>query len=127
MLSSPPHETIPFRSHNILFDNSVAQDLITMGDVSNKISSPPETNCLHKAGLSSQVLLPSDAEYATREDSYWTNNAKLGPACIVRPRSAEEVSMALKALVAAGQKFAVRSGGHMTWAGASNIAAGVTV
>lgn len=84
-------------------------------------------DCLHEAGLSSQVLLPSHPEFIEREDSYWTNDAKLGPACIVRPRSAEEVSTTLKALVAAGQQFAVRSGGHMVWSGASNIAGGVTV
>lgn len=82
---------------------------------------------LYDAGLASQVLLPSDPDYASREDSYWCNDAKLGPACIVRPRSAEDVSTALKALVSAGHQFAVRSGGHTFWAGANNIANGVTV
>jgi FAD/FMN-containing dehydrogenase len=88
-------------------------------------SAPAE--CLNDAGLASQVLLPSDPDYAVREDSYWCNDAKLGPACIVRPRSAEDVSTALKALISAGQKFAVRSGGHTNWAGANNITNGVTV
>lgn len=69
-------------------------------------STCPQAESLFGAGLGSQVLLPSDAEYAAREDSYWSNDAKLKPACIVRPRSAEEVSAALKALVAAGEKFA---------------------
>lgn len=88
---------------------------------------PPPADCLYEAGLTSQVLLPSDPDYAGREDSYWCNDAKLGPACIVRPRSAEDVSTALKALVSAGQKFAIRSGGHTNWAGSNNIANGVTV
>lgn len=90
---------------------------------------PPssQVDCLYKAGLASQVLLPSDPDYAGREDSYWCNDAKLGPACIVRPHSAEDVSTALRALVSAGQKFAIRSGGHTNWAGANNIANGVTV
>lgn len=93
------------------------------------LKEPPSTpaDCLHEAGLASQVLLPSDPDYAGREDSYWCNDAKLGPACIVRPRSAEDVSTALKALVSAGQKFAIRSGGHTNWAGANNIAKGITV
>lgn len=88
---------------------------------------PSQVDCLYKAGLASHVLLPSDPDYAGREDSYWCNDAKLGPACIVRPRSAEDVSTALKALVSTGQKFAIRSGGHTNWAGANNIANGVTV
>ncbi|KAG8158622.1 hypothetical protein KVR01_011744 [Diaporthe batatas] len=92
---------------------------------------PPSTSTmadsLYDAGLASQVLLPSDPDYAGREDSYWCNDAKLGPACIVRPRSADEVSTALKALVSAGHQFAVRSGGHMSWAGANNIANGITI
>ena len=90
---------------------------------------PPSASadCLYDAGLVSQVLLPSDPDYAGREDSYWCNDAKLGPACIVRPRSAEDVSTALKALVSAGHEFAVRSGGHTNWAGANNITNGVTV
>lgn len=88
---------------------------------------PPPAACLYDAGLAAQVLLPSDPDYAGREDSYWCNDAKLGPACIVRPRSAEDVSTALKALVAAGQKFAIRSGGHTNWAGSNNITNGVTV
>ncbi|KAI3393838.1 hypothetical protein diail_3565 [Diaporthe ilicicola] len=71
---------------------------------------PPQATCLYEAGLTSQVLLPSDPDYAGREDSYWCNDAKLGPACIFRPTSAEDVSTALKALVNAGQKFAIDMG-----------------
>lgn len=97
-----------------------------MAAVFKEPPSPP-VDCLHKAGLASQVLLPSDPDYAGREDSYWCNDAKLGPACILRPRSAEDVAAALKALVSAGHKFAIRSGGHTNWAGANNIANGVTV
>lgn len=92
-----------------------------------KESPPPPADCLYEVGLASQVLLPKDTDYAVREDSYWCNDAKLGPACIVRPRSAEDVSKAVKALVSAGQKFAIRSGGHTNWAGSNNIADGVTV
>jgi FAD/FMN-containing dehydrogenase len=45
----------------------------------------------------------------------------------VRPQSTAEVSTAVKALAAAGQPFAVRSGGHTNWAGSNNIEGGVTV
>jgi FAD/FMN-containing dehydrogenase len=82
---------------------------------------------LIQAGLESQILLPSSPEYATRISSYWSNAAKLKPACILQPRSAAEVSNAIKALVVADQKFAIRSGGHTQYAGANNIDGGVTV
>ncbi|KAK7429769.1 hypothetical protein QQZ08_003614 [Neonectria magnoliae] len=52
---------------------------------------------------------------------------KISPAYIVRPRSAEEVATAVKALNTAGERFAVRSGGHTNWAGSNNIEAGVTI
>ncbi|KAK3325029.1 hypothetical protein B0H66DRAFT_491692, partial [Apodospora peruviana] len=87
----------------------------------------PQAECLIHAGLQSQILLPTDADYAARQDSYWSSSAKLKPACIIQPRSAEHVSATLKALVAANQKFAVRSGGHTNWAGSNNIDGGVTI
>ena len=87
----------------------------------------PQADLLAKAGLQAQVLVPSDADYTSRQDSYWSNSAKIKPACIVRPRSADEVSIIIKTLVAAGEKFAVRSGGHTQYAGSNNIEAGVTI
>jgi FAD/FMN-containing dehydrogenase len=80
-----------------------------------------------QAGLKAQALVSSDAEYSAREESYWSNTAKIAPACIVRPKSTEEVSSTIQALVAAKQKFAIRSGGHTPYAGAANIEGGVTI
>ncbi|KAK3307410.1 uncharacterized protein B0T15DRAFT_492889 [Chaetomium strumarium] len=88
---------------------------------------PPQAECLTAGGLQAQVLVPGDADYEARQDSYWSNSAKIRPAAIVRPRSADEVSAAVKALVGAKQPFAVRSGGHTNWAGSNNIEGGVTV
>jgi FAD/FMN-containing dehydrogenase len=79
------------------------------------------------AGLGSRILLPTDSEYATRIGSYWCNNAKLKPACIVQPQSTAEVSQTIEALARARQVFAVRAGGHMNWAGSNNITGGVTI
>lgn len=86
---------------------------------------PRAEHLLTKAGL--HVLTPSDPEYAAREDSYWSNSAKIKPACIVRPANAQEVSTAVTTLVAARIPFAVRSGGHTQWAGSNNIRDGVTI
>lgn len=90
-------------------------------------SERPVAEDLVQAGLKAQALAPSDAEYSAREDSYWSNTAKIAPGCIVRPNSAEEVSSTIQALVAAKQKFAIRSGGHTPYAGAANIQGGVTI
>jgi hypothetical protein len=79
------------------------------------------------AGLQAQVLVPGDADYDARQDSFWSNSAKIRPAAIVRPGSAKDVSAALKALVGAKQPFAVRSGGHTNWAGSNNIEGGVAI
>jgi FAD/FMN-containing dehydrogenase len=87
----------------------------------------PAVAALVVAGFESQILYPSTKEYTDRNDSYWCNNAKLSPACIVQPRNATEVSQTIKALADAQQPFAVRSGGHTNWAGSNNINDGVTV
>jgi FAD/FMN-containing dehydrogenase len=55
------------------------------------------------------------------------------PGCIVKPTSPREVSIIVKILndplhlTKDACKFAVRGGGHMTWAGAANIRDGVTI
>lgn len=55
----------------------------------------------------------------------------LRPACILSPKTTKDVSEAVKILARHTGKgpceFAVRSGGHTSWAGASNIAGGVTL
>ncbi|PQE19482.1 6-Hydroxy-D-Nicotine Oxidase protein [Rutstroemia sp. NJR-2017a WRK4] len=86
-----------------------------------------QAELLIKAGLKAQILVQDDASYTVRQASYWSNTAKLKPACIVRPRSAEEVSLIIRTLVGRSEKFAVRSGGHTQYAGANNIEGGVTI
>ncbi|TGO19530.1 hypothetical protein BPAE_0340g00040 [Botrytis paeoniae] len=86
-----------------------------------------QAELLVRVGLETQILLPTSANYASRQESYWSNTAKLKPACIVRPRSAEEVSLIIQTLVAANEKFAIRSGGHAQYAGGNNIDSGVTI
>ena len=65
--------------------------------------------------------------------SYWSLIARLRPTCILQPSTARDVALAVTALtrgnVESSQlcQFAVRSGGHTTWAGAANIEDGVTI
>ncbi|KAI1079798.1 hypothetical protein F5B20DRAFT_542436 [Whalleya microplaca] len=82
---------------------------------------------LENAGLAN-VLYPENALYGQRTESYWSISAQMHPTCIVQPVSADEVSRAVTTLTSnIGCQFAVRSGGHLTWAGSNNIDDGVTI
>lgn len=50
----------------------------------------------------------------------------MSPSCIVLPTTAQDVSLALSLLVPGSCKFAIRSGGHGSVPGISNIEDGVT-
>ncbi|KAA8643369.1 hypothetical protein EYZ11_003429 [Aspergillus tanneri] len=55
----------------------------------------------------------------------------LRPACVVRPYNAQDVSTIVVTMASthreSGEKFAIRSNGHMLSAGAANIQDGVTI
>ncbi|CAK3852891.1 Bifunctional solanapyrone synthase [Lecanosticta acicola] len=89
-------------------------------------------NALSAAGLGERLIAPSSSEtYEAHLGKYFSTAAQLLPHCFFKPRSTEEVSKAITALVAANKtqpcQFAVRSGGHMHFKGASGIADGVTI
>ena len=83
--------------------------------------------------LREKVSYPSDATYNASIRSYWFQEARLSPSCIVNPTSASDVALIVKTLVRKGasksnsSSFAIRSGGHTPFAGAANIENGVTV
>jgi hypothetical protein len=91
------------------------------------------TQCqaLADAGLEDRLIVPSDSDYEDRVDVHWSLAARLTPKCFVQPHNAGEVAKIVTTLVEANKtspcQFAVRSGGHQTWAGAANIEDGVTV
>ncbi|KAL2818572.1 hypothetical protein BJX63DRAFT_419121 [Aspergillus granulosus] len=83
---------------------------------------------LQHAGLGDVLYLPGSEKYNDRVASHWSATAQLHPWAIVQPRNTNEVAKAVNAIVtAADVKFAVRSGGHMHWAGAAGIADGITI
>ncbi|KAL4809833.1 hypothetical protein BDV18DRAFT_166580 [Aspergillus unguis] len=84
---------------------------------------------LSHSKLAHSVVYPDTPAYEDSRTSYWAVNVQLSPTCIVQPRSAHDVSLAVQTLTNASMdcQFAVRSGGHMTWVGANNIETGVTV
>jgi FAD/FMN-containing dehydrogenase len=76
-------------------------------------------------------ILPDEDLYQDRVDVHWSLAARLSPSCFVMPRNAGEVAKVVTTLVEANKtqpcEFAIRSGGHQTWAGAANIVEGVTL
>lgn len=72
-----------------------------------------------------------DEQYQNRTSAYWSVSAQLKPNCIVQPLSTAEVIKTVKTLVGSQEcsqtQFAIRSGGHTTWAGSNNINGGVTI
>ena len=77
--------------------------------------------------LPGQISYAQDADYAASIESYFYQQARLGPQCIVYPKSASDVSRIVKTLVARRAKAAVRGGGHSPIANAANIENAVTV
>ncbi|EXF86344.1 6-hydroxy-D-nicotine oxidase [Colletotrichum fioriniae PJ7] len=85
----------------------------------------PCCKILETAGL--RVLRPNTDDYKARDESYFSVSAQLSPYCIVQPTSTAEVSLTINTLKETTCSWAIRGGGHMTWAGASNIEEGVTI
>ena len=77
--------------------------------------------------LPGQISYAQDADYAASIESYFYQQARLGPQCIVYPKSASDVSRVVKTLVAGRAKAAVRGGGHTPIANAANIENAVTI
>lgn len=77
------------------------------------------------------LIFPGTADYNTSLSSYFTPQASsVLPLCFVTPHTVADVSAVVKSLTSNGDSscnFAVRSGGHLWFPDASNIANGVTV
>lgn len=84
--------------------------------------------------LPTRLIFPGSSQYDSEKRSYWSTEASdVDPACFVRPANTTEVSYILQILkrpeydsIPACQ-FAIRSGGHQTWGGASSQPGGVTI
>jgi FAD/FMN-containing dehydrogenase len=62
------------------------------------------------------------------EFQYWSvQQSTTRPTCRITPTSAEDISIALQVLKAQQCQFAVKSGGHGSFVGASNINGGVAI
>ncbi|RSL99004.1 hypothetical protein CEP52_009997 [Fusarium oligoseptatum] len=67
------------------------------------------------------TYLPNEAKYTELNQDYFSATSWLGPACVIAPKTASDVSDTVKALVKGQIQFAIRGGGHMPIPNAANI------
>jgi hypothetical protein len=78
--------------------------------------------------LSDQVFFPDAPIYNASIASYPFIQLRLHPSCIIRPKSAQDVSVALSILKDNNStRFAVKGGGHNANTGFNNVENGVTI
>lgn len=71
---------------------------------------------------------PGQVQYDYEESRYWSQQqATISPVCRLAPTTPIDVSIALLTLKTLQCSFAVKSGGHAAFTGASNINGGVTI
>ena len=82
--------------------------------------------------LPGQISYPASSIYTTSLSTYYSAQERaLIPGCIFTPTSTADVSLFIKLMTAGNDAsipdFAIRSGGHKYFAGAANVAGGITV
>ncbi|KAL4802130.1 putative oxidoreductase [Aspergillus unguis] len=106
---------------------------ITDSSSSGRHSSGTGACCLALSSvLGDKVSFPKTSEYNASLNYFSQQNANFQPACIVSPTESEDVSTAISILTSPKSthqskcQFAIRSGGHASQVGVSNINGGVT-
>ena len=70
----------------------------------------------------------NDTVYAAEEQEYWSQQqSNTRPLCRFSPTTAEEVSAAIVEIRKTKCQFAVKSGGHASFKGGSNIQGGIAI
>ncbi|KIN08813.1 hypothetical protein OIDMADRAFT_175526 [Oidiodendron maius Zn] len=78
--------------------------------------------------LPSQISYPNSTAFELEQSHYWSQQQELTqPACRFSPSNTLDVSLAILTLRVAQCEFAVKSGGHAAFEGASNIQGGMTI
>ncbi|KAF9894140.1 hypothetical protein FE257_009113 [Aspergillus nanangensis] len=95
----------------------------------NDIETPCQRMCRALATiLPGTVIDVNEEAYAEKQMDYFSRQqSDLYPACFFLPRNASEVSQAIILANATACAFAVKSGGHATFEGASNSRQGLTI
>ncbi|KAL4999586.1 hypothetical protein BDV10DRAFT_184218 [Aspergillus recurvatus] len=124
-------ETCPYKALSVL--ESLSTSILPYKNCPATASISACCTALQSTSLSSSLHDPSSPIYHTSQATYWrVDNTEFYPSCIVQPRSASDVSIALSTLASANDhtpqcRFAIRAGGHSTLVGGTNVDYGVTV
>lgn len=78
-------------------------------------------NLLDRVFSKNETFTADDSFYDPLINEAWSQNCRLDAACIVTPKSAQEVSRLIRILSILDTKFSIRSGGHMTSPGFSSV------
>lgn len=131
------YRNIEYAPNEVGFEKMVPGDVATIVSISSALTpksyltSSSQCHAISTVLGEQKVAFPSSPAYNASIASYFSElQEALQPACVVSPQTAEDVSATIKTLTSHPDrqcKFAVRSGGHASWAGASNIAGGVVI
>ncbi|KAK9436350.1 FAD binding domain-containing protein [Metarhizium brunneum] len=129
----------------LLAQLGVSAATFTLSEVQAQIEAYQEQNGTHVAPFDPQfgctlacgflafsrpgkLSYPNSLAYEFEESRYWSQQqAFTRPACRFTPGAAADVSLAVLTSRVTQCKFAVKSGGHAAFAGASNIEGGLTL
>ncbi|KAF4626377.1 hypothetical protein G7Y89_g11779 [Cudoniella acicularis] len=114
-----------FSTHKTLAMSGMAAS-VAAWDWSNGVNARPSASSTNsctffKQNYPNMTTLPTDDRYASENEVSWNAGAWLGPACVLTPLNAEDMSYAVKNLVKFATPFSMRGGGHMPIPDAANI------
>ena len=110
--------------------NTTSQALTNIAGANN--ATPAATCKRIDSQLPGRISYPADLVYSNSLSTYYSAQERaLVPGCIFTPTSTADVSEFVKLMVAQSYgsipQFAIRCGGHKYFAGAANVAGGITV
>ncbi|KAG8157583.1 hypothetical protein KVR01_012625 [Diaporthe batatas] len=125
-------QSVDFNVTNALiqhgFDTSAIPALTTLADQSSVSGCSIACHSLQYVYGQDAVDLNGEAAYSNFTGSFWSElQTEVSPFCIFYPSSPPEVSVLVLLSRLAQCPFAVKSGGHAAFSGASNIEGGITV
>ncbi|KAK7921598.1 FAD binding domain-containing protein [Apiospora marii] len=104
------------------------RDLASLASTSSNRACEIACKSLEKHFGADSVDRPDEATYTSYLGTYWSAlQSDVHPYCIFKPSTPEDVSVLVLLSRLAQCPFAVRSGGHAAFAGASSIEGGITV
>ncbi|KAK8130623.1 hypothetical protein PG999_003003 [Apiospora kogelbergensis] len=114
--------------HDHGFQVEQYSDLVPLANTSSNRACEIACGALEQHYGADSVDRPTEAAYASFVGAYWSAlQSDVHPSCVFKPAAPEAVSVLVLLSRLAQCPFAVKSGGHAAFAGASSIDGGITV